>query len=192
VGELGNDEVHIANYYDAEGHRLAQKIRTVDKRFHWRGDPQHAVLFGQHLWRPVPVYSDAELDGHGRHAHYLKKRTRPPGPRLILTEGEVDAMSVAQVLGMAQPVVSVPSGAAGALGAVRKNFDWIAQFHEIVFLFDQDEAGEKAATECAALLADRARIGRLPAKDANDLLVAGREVELVRAIHEARLPVDRR
>ena len=70
---------------------------------------------------------------------------------------------------------------------IQQNLDWISQFHDVVFLFDQDDAGEQAAQECAALLPDRARIGRLPLKDANEMLMASREVELVRAIHEAQL-----
>ncbi len=156
VGFLGNEKVEIANYFSADGERVAQKVRSPGKKFHWRGEPHRAVLFGQQLWKPG-------------------------GKRVVVTEGEIDAMSVAQVIGN-WPVVSVPNGAANARNAVRRNLAWLSSFRQIVLLFDQDDAGANAGHACAALLPQaQAHVAVLPLKDANEMLVAGRTRELLEA-----------
>jgi twinkle protein len=143
-----------ADYYNSSGARVAQKVRKSGKKFSWVGDPSDTVLFGQQLWKP----------------------TR----RVVVTEGEIDAMSVAQAQGLRWPVVSVPNGASGAKQAFVKNLEWLEQFEAVVILFDQDEPGEIAAVECAEVLTPgKAHIGRMPRKDANEMLVAGEVRELV-------------
>ncbi|MHC4698989.1 MAG: DnaB-like helicase C-terminal domain-containing protein [Planctomycetota bacterium] len=140
---------HAADYYDARGKRTAQKIRHPDKTFAWVGEPKGSVLFGQQLWKP--------------------------GRRVVVTEGELDAMSVAQAQNLRWPVVSVPNGAGGAKRAFIKSLEWLEAFEEVVILFDQDEQGEAAAVECAEVLSPgKAYIGRLPMKDANEVLVAAK------------------
>ena len=84
-------------------------------------------------------------------------------------------------------MVSVPNGASGALKTIRKQIHWIEQFKEIVFLFDQDEPGIKAARECAAILRPGiAKIAKLPLKDPNEMIMAGRDGELKSAIYSAQ------
>ena len=154
--------VHVANYCDAKGRVVAQKVRWKGKKFKFLGDPKAAGLYGQHLWR----------DG---------------GKKVVITEGEIDALSVSQVQGNKWPVVSVPNGANGAAKAVANAIEWLEQFDEVVFMFDSDEPGVKAAEECAALLTPgRAKIATLPLKDANEMLVAGRVKELVDAVWAAK------
>jgi twinkle protein len=152
--------MQVADYYDARGVRVAQKIRYADKSFNWIGDPKAAALFGQHLWAP--------------------------GRRVTITEGEVDALSLAQAQGLRWPVVSVKNGASGAAKEVAAQLQWLEEFEEVVLCFDNDEPGQKAARDCAEMLSPgKARIAHLPLKDANDMLVAGRTKELVSAIWEA-------
>ena len=103
---------HYAPYYGKDGKVVAQKVRTPDKDFYVQGDLTKAGLFGQQLWSP--------------------------GQRLVLTEGEIDCLSYAQVTGLTWQVCSVPNGAQGALKTIRKQIHWIEQFEEVVFLFDQD------------------------------------------------------
>ena len=55
----------------------------------------------------------------------------------------------------AQPnwdVVSIPTGAAGAKKAIQNNYEWVTYYDKIVLFFDNDEAGRKAAEECAGVL----------------------------------------
>lgn len=159
IGEMGGRPVHIANYY--KGNELiGQKLRFPDKTFAAIGKLD--VLYGEHLWR----------DG---------------GKMLVITEGEIDAMSVSQLQGNKWAVVSVPTGAKGAAKAIAKRLEWVEKFESVVFMFDMDEVGQEAAKECAAILTpSKAKIARLPLKDANEMLVAGRGKEVIDAIWSAK------
>jgi twinkle protein len=164
AGLMDGERVEIANYFSADRQRVAQKIRRPGKLFHWRGEPSKALLFGQQLWQPG-------------------------GRWVVVTEGEIDAMSVAQAFGLKWPVVSLPNGAGAAASAVRKQLEWLLLFEEVVFLLDQDEAGQNATEQCASLFPPgKARIATLPLKDPNEMLVAGQVGELVRAVWEAKEP----
>ena len=70
---------------------------------------------------------------------------------VVITEGELDAASVYQVL-RTWPVVSLPSGAAGAKKSIKKNLEWLQGYTKVVLLFDDDEAGRSAAKEAASVL----------------------------------------
>jgi twinkle protein len=162
VGEYKGKTVQIAPYYKG-GKVVAQKLRFPNKDFLLVGDTKDLELFGQSLWR----------DG---------------GKMLVITEGEIDALSVSQLQGNKWPVVSVPNGAQGAAKSIAKNLDYLMGFERVVFMFDNDDPGHKAAVECAALLPPgRAYIASLPLKDANDMLVAGRGPEVIDAIWGAKV-----
>lgn len=168
VGVLAGDRAEIANYFSAEGELVAQKVRLPAKKFHWRGETRRALLFGQQLW-PAG------------------------GRRVVVSEGELDAMSIAQVMGAKEPVVSLPNGAASAPAALQRNLEWLTSFDHVVLCFDQDDAGQAAVRECCEVLPPtKARIAVLPLKDANAMLLAGRAKELVAAIFEAQPPGTRR
>lgn len=162
IAKEGQRIFQVANYKDAKGKVVAQKIRHPDKTFEWRGDRKAALpLYGQWLWPPQ-------------------------GRRVIITEGEIDALSVSEAQGNRWPVVSVPDGAGSAQAAISKAADWLAGYQEVVLLFDMDEVGREAAAEAAgALRPGQALIARLPLKDASDMLKAGRADELVKATWQA-------
>lgn len=164
VGEYQDRTVHIAPYYDASGTLIAQKIRTQTKDFPVLGDTkgQAACLFGSQLWNS--------------------------GKKIIVTEGEIDCLTVSQVQGNKWPVVSVPNGAQGAKKAVQKNLEYLSQFEEVIFMFDQDEPGKKAAAECVELFeAGKAKIASLPFKDANECLQKGQPEAIVSAMWNAKV-----
>lgn len=76
---------------------------------------------------------------------------------LIITEGEVDAMSVFQVLrnkerGYNTPVVSVTIGSDAAVDQVRAQFAYVSSFDKVYVCFDSDKAGQKAALSILRLL----------------------------------------
>lgn len=112
----------------------------------------------------------------------------PPNARqIVITEGEIDAMSLHQV---GIPALSVNAGA--------RNNQWIEQdwerlerFSDIVVCFDNDEAGDKGAAEVMRRLGlDRTRRMRVGAKDANQWLQDGALPEQFQeALHDAR-PMD--
>ena len=162
VGRDKNDIlVQIAPYYDESGTVVAQKIRYANKSFKFIGEPKKATLFGSHLWNN--------------------------GKKLVITEGEIDAMSASQVQNNKWPVVSIPNGAQGAKKSLAKCLDYLNGFEEVILMFDQDEPGRKAAIECAELFAPgKCKIASLPLKDANECLQAGREQDIIQAIWNAK------
>lgn len=155
--------VQIATYCDATGRTVAQKLRTADKEFKFIGDTKETTLFGQHLWR----------EG---------------GKRLVITEGELDALSVSQVQGNKWPVVSLRNGASGASKDLSKELDWLLTFDEIVLMFDEDEAGRKGVEAAVKIFpAGKVKVASLPLNDANEMLVEGHADGLRNAIWEAKV-----
>jgi len=90
------------------------------------------------------------------------------GKRLVITEGEIDAMSVAQAYydkyQKVYPAVAIPS--ASHTKVLLENRDWIRSFNEVVLCFDEDKAGKEALDEAIKIVGiDKARIAHLPCKD---------------------------
>ena len=159
VGQVGGEQVQIANYKTRDGKPVAQKIRYANKSFSVRGEL--IGLYGQHLWKEK-------------------------GRRVVVTEGEIDALSVSQAMDNRYPVVSVPNGASAAKKHVAQAIDWLESFDKVIFCFDMDEVGRKGASECAALLTPgKAHIAELPLKDPNDMITAYKSKELVSCLYEA-------
>lgn len=162
MGLHNGEPVHVAPYY-RKGQLVAQHLRGKGKTFAWVGDAKNVELFGQHLW--------------------------PTGGKmLVITEGELDALSMSQVQGNRWPVVSLPNGAQSAAKSITANLEFVESFERVILMFDMDEPGRAAAAACAEILSPgKARIAELPLKDANDMLVAGRTEELVRAMWNAKV-----
>lgn len=163
LGHYHGKPVQIAPYYDQKGQLAAQHLRGPDKAFSWLGEAHGVQLFGQHLWRNIG------------------------GKMLVITEGEIDCLSISQAQGNKWPVVSIPSGAQGAAKAIRDNLEFVESFEKVILAFDNDDAGKKAAQECALLLSPgKARICIFPLKDANDMLKAGRVKEMIECLWNAQ------
>lgn len=161
-GERSGVTYQIAPYYNQEGRLVAQHLRTAKKAFSWVGDSKDVQLFGQHLWR----------DG---------------GKHVVVTEGEIDCMTVSQLQGNKWPVVSIPSGAQSAKKALATNLSWLCKFDTVILMFDMDEAGALAVSTAAPVFpAGKVKVARLPLKDANEMLQAGRGGEVIDAIWGAK------
>lgn len=156
-----NRPQQIANYRNSDGLVVAQKIRDADKNFSILGDAKKMTLFGQHLWNG--------------------------GRKIVITEGEIDCMSVCQVQGNKWPTVSLGQGATSGKKALIAAWDFLQQFEEIILMFDQDEVGQRAAVECAeALPVGKVKIAKLPCKDANECLQQGEGKAIINAIWQAK------
>lgn len=163
VGRYRGKAVQIEPWYDAAGTVVAQKLRDRDKNFTILGDPDAALpLPGMHLWR----------DG---------------GRMVVITEGYIDMMSVSQAMGLKWPVATLPNGAKSAAKAIAKAADWLEKFERVVLMFDMDEPGREAVKASAGLLTPgKVFIAKLPLKDANEMVKAGRSAEIVSAAWDAQ------
>jgi len=156
------DGCHVATY-QSNGQDVAQHFRTKDKDFFWKGPTKHLELFGQHLWQPG-------------------------GKLLVITEGEIDCLTIAQALNLKVPVVSLPSGAQSGAKYIKQNLKFVESFRQVIIAFDTDEPGTKAAKQCAQLLkVGKAKIATYNGfKDANELLLENRGAELPECVFKAK------
>jgi twinkle protein len=160
--KIYRDGEYLRHYYHSkDGVLLGCKVKTKDKDFWYEGDTDGS-FFGQHLWPTT-------------------------GKRIVITEGELDAASCAEVQ-PTWPAVSLPSGAASAKKSIQNNLELLQGYETIVLFFDNDEAGRKAAKECADILPPgKCSIATLTAyKDASEALQNNDSSTLIRAIWDAK------
>ncbi len=162
IGTYSGKKAHIVNVPDQDGNAVAQKIRLAGKQFRYIGDTKKAGLIFQDIW--------------------------PAGcsTKVVICEGEIDALSVSQAQDNKYAVVSVPNGAKSALKACKASYEYLNTFAEIVVMFDMDEAGREATKDISKLFGSKALIATLPEKDANECLKKGQSKAIVVAIWNAQ------
>lgn len=107
--------------------------------------------------------------------------------RLIITEGPEDMASVHRIYEMYgdkefQPaVVSLPHGASSVKKVLTKHLEDLKRFKEVIFCFDDDEAGNRAV-ETGRIICPRAKSVKLPTKDANQALIEGKAKAAYKAL----------
>lgn len=150
----------VACYYDDSGNLVGQKLRFPDKSFAVLGNISNR-LYGSQLWAG--------------------------GKKIVITEGEIDCLTVSQLQGNKWPVVSIPNGAQAAKKAIESNLEYLENFEEVILMFDMDDPGRKASEECAKILpAGKAYIANLPCKDPNECLSEGKGSEVLQAVWNAK------
>lgn len=167
IGEDDFGKTIVFRYYDEDGENVFNKYRPARKikkneRKAWRDKDTKAILYG--IWRVKP---DEEV--------------------LIITEGEIDAMSVAQS-GFTN-VVSVPSGSQN-FEFMEHNWDFLQRFRAIVIWGDNDEAGREMSNKLVKKLKEgRCFLVECEHKDANLALYYEGEAK-VRSIIAKAKPVE--
>tara|TARA_R100001480_G_scaffold26640_1_gene36921 strand:- start:2341 stop:3996 length:1656 start_codon:yes stop_codon:yes gene_type:complete len=149
---------HLYPYY-VNNEIAGYKVREQNKMFSWKGTSQGTGLFGEQLFKAGGKY-------------------------VTLVEGECDAMAAYELLGSKWPVVSIKSGAAGAVKDVKHSIEFLEKFDSVVINFDNDAAGKSATKKVARLLTPgKAKILPLPEefKDANEMLQKGNHHSYVAA-----------
>lgn len=135
-------EKHYYPYADGKGY----KVRIVkNKEFYWVSKQDD--LFGRD-----------KFTGGGR--------------RIVITEGEIDALSLSQInkdkYGKIYPVVALPSATATDL--LVKHREWLRSFKEVIFALDMDEAGREATERGVKIIGlDKAKVAEFPLKDVNEV-----------------------
>lgn len=151
-------------YYDSNNNKVAYKIRKLPKEFRTVGEFKDVRCFGSQSF------------GAG-------------GKRLVITEGEFDAMAVAQAslnkYRKIYPVVSVASST--NLKSLLLDRSWIRSFEEVVLFFDNDDAGNKAIREAANIIGiDKVKVASSTAKDPCELFDQGGYMRVMEAIWDAQ------
>lgn len=161
VGNYKGKAVQVACYCDDAGNTVGQKFRFADKSFTSFGKVT-SHLYGSQLW------------GSG-------------GKMLVVTEGEIDCLTVSQLQDNKYPVVSIPNGAQGAKKCFEDNLEYLSSFEKVIIMFDMDEAGRKGAEACAKVLpVGKAYIATLPFKDPNECLKEGHSGDVIKAIWKCK------
>lgn len=161
VGRMRGKLVQVADYRDSSGTLVAQKVRDKDKNFTALGKLSKDMLWGAHLW-----------SGKGK--------------KIVITEGEIDCLTVSQLQGLKWPVVSLPNGASAAKKTCAANYEYLDGYDQIILMFDNDEPGKKAIQEAAEVLPPgKVFVAQLPLKDANECLQAGQGQAVIDAIWNA-------
>jgi twinkle protein len=142
----GNIDSHYYPYYN-EDNLAGYKIRKLPKEFTSAGKISGG-LFGQQLFNG--------------------------GKRLVITEGELDAMAVQSAwfkrYKTFYPVVSLRS--ASSIKDLVEEREWIRNFDEVILWLDNDDAGRAATKEAARIIGyDKVKIAKSSEKDASDLWI---------------------
>lgn len=162
--EQGNIDAYFYPYRNRSGQVVSYKERQLPKKFLVHGDFKESVGY----------FGPPDCSGSST---------------LIITEGEHDALSVAQ----AQydkyqkffPVISLPS--ASQVKVMLNHIDWLRSFKTVIIWMDADDAGRKAEQELAKIIGyDRVKTARHSSeKDANDVLVKHGSEAVMRCIWDA-------
>jgi twinkle protein len=124
-------------------------------------------------FRVVGDVKEAGLFGQQRYGNHDRKR-------VVVTEGELDALAVSSLLDDKVAVVSLKGGAAAAGRNFKEAYSYLDGHDEIIVCFDADDAGMAGIEKVAEVFAGKLRIIRLDAKvgkDACDYLKAGLKKE---------------
>lgn len=112
---------------------------------------------------------------------------QPNERRIVIAEGEIDAMTLWQA---GLPAVSVNAGA-GNHQWIESDWDRLERFSEIIIAFDHDEAGDKGAVEVMKRLGlERCKRMQMKAKDANEWLTNGATPEDFKAAANTAKSMD--
>jgi twinkle protein len=157
--DAGEIDTHYYPYID--GDNVSYKIRKLPKVFSSVGT--FRGLFGKDVFQ-----------GGGK--------------RLIITEGELDALTVAQCsydkYKKIYPVISIPS--ASGTQQLLENREWIRSFSEVVLCLDNDKAGEEATNKAIKIIGiDKVKIAKLPFKDPSEVFLKKGSEELLRCVWDA-------
>jgi len=152
------------------GARSGYKVRTVPKDFYSVGN----------------VGRDCDL--------FMQRNFPKPAKYLLITEGEIDALSAYQMLRDyyvkkdMDYEVAVVSGTTGAKSAqqIAMQYKFCDQFQNIVVCYDNDDAGQESVQEVVdSLPKGKVKIMQMKLKDANKYIEQGRESEFVRDFFSA-------
>lgn len=172
----GNVDSHYYPVTDEKGETTAFKVRYLPKTFSWIGKGG----------------KDSQLFGQWKHT-----KSNAGGKYVVIASGEVDAMSVHQMLEDYRisrnsdfapiPVVSSVVGETASYKQIQAQYEWLNRYDQIILIPDQDEAGQEAVEAISKVVPkNKLRICSLPEKDCNDMLTKGKHKQFIQAFYDAK------
>ena len=176
--------------YDLPSRKISKEVCEFFKvKAHaWNNEPAHFYPYGDSSYKVRILPKDFRIVG--KSDMLFGQREFPEGSKmLVITEGEIDALSVAQasmdIDKKVWPVVSIPS--ASQTNVLLAQREWLKSFGTVVLWFDSDEAGQKAVDVAAKIIGfDKVKVVDSKAKDANALYLEGGAKAVNAAVWAAR------
>lgn len=119
-----------------------------------------------------------------------------PGRYVVITEGEIDALSAYQMLkdynhrkGWDQFETAVVSPTTGAMSIkqIAAQYKFLDKFEQIILCYDNDKAGEDAIEKLIPILPKgKVKIMQMRMKDANEYLKSSQEEVFIRDFYDAK------
>lgn len=110
---------------------------------------------------------------------------------LVITEGEIDCLSILEMLTKAKAkfdVVSIVNGAQSARRNIASNLDFVNKYEKVFLAFDNDEPGIAAANDVAHVIKPgKAHIVNSMYKDANDALCKEQSIDYLSQVWGAKV-----
>jgi len=164
-------DTHYYPFTDQACRVTAYKVRDVPtKEFHTEGSFKDTGLFGECLW-----------DKGGKY--------------ITITEGEIDALSLAEVFNGKWAVCSLKNGSSSVEKSIQGSYEFLDSFDHIVLAFDKDKAGKSAIDKAIEMFSpEKIKIMSYPEgyKDISDMLQAGLVKEITECFWNAKswMPSD--
>jgi len=158
----GGEAAYFCPIYNNDRVLTGYKIRKKGKNFLMHGSNPDSTFLFQHMW-----------SGNNK--------------LLVIFEGEYDALSYMQVRPN-WPAVSLPNGCESGNKVCKAQLSFLNSFETVIFCYDDDEAGKKAALRDVQLLPPRkGKIGTiLGYKDCNEALQEGDTKAVVNMVFNAK------
>jgi len=169
-----NISSHVTEYFGVKTHQYDDK-------------PAHFYPYGDDCYKVRILPKEFRMIGKAKKLFGQDKFTG--GRMLVITEGELDALTVAQACldfnKRIYPVVSIPS--ANQLQILLQQREWIRRFDSVIIWFDNDDAGSKAIHEASKIIGfDKVKIVSSDQKDASDLYMKYGAKEVTNVIWNAQ------
>jgi KaiC/GvpD/RAD55 family RecA-like ATPase len=166
----------MEQYYPCtqEGQLVGYKVREVPKNFYSKGR----------------TGADCEL--------FMQFKFNRGGKYIVITEGEIDALSAYQMLaeyteskgGIFETAVVSPTTGANSHKQIAGQFRFFDSFENIIISYDNDKAGQTATEQLLKVLPKgKVKIMPMRYKDANEYLEKDKAKEFVNDFYEAKKQV---
>jgi twinkle protein len=173
--------------------RVSKEVATFyDVRVSFNNDGEvakHYYPYGEGVYNVRVVEGKRFYQLHDSLTLFGADKFPPGGKRIVINEGEVDTLSMAEAsygkYHKFYPVVGVKGS--NRSDVLLANREYLRSFKEVILMFDDDEAGHKAEADAIRIIGmDKVKVAKLPCKDANQVLLERGSDTLLQCMFEAQ------